>query len=256
MGFSWKSLLPIAGAVAAPFTGGASLGLTAGLGGALKSALPGIIGGVASGIAGGAQKGREAQNTAAQDAAQFAQRENAAKESSLMGRAGLDLQQRGFTQQSQGDAYQKALKSALAMNMKDVTLDMPSRISKFNFSGGLRPSALGAEGKAAAGELNKQAMLKLMNGEKFDALPAYQGTAAPKYKGPGVLENLAGVAGLAGNTINTALGAQEDRGNLQKYIAAIEALTKQGQPQPSDGPGVPMVPPVVKRPVEPLAPSM
>lgn len=224
-----KGLLGAGGAIAAPFTGGASLAAT----------LPGIIGSVGSGIAGGLQKGREAENAAAQDAASFAQREAAAKEASLMNRAGLDLSQRGFAQQSQGDAYQKALKSALAMNLQDANIQLPSRITKFNITGGLRPSAIGAEGKAAATELNKQAMLKLMSGEKFDAMPAYQGTAAPAYRKPGVLENIAGIAGLAGNTVGSLGAANDDRAMYQKYIDAIKALTAgQGSRVPFAGDAV------------------
>ena len=209
-------ILGIAGGAAfAPFTGGASL-------------IPSLIsagGSVASGLAGGAQKGREAQNTAAQDAALFAQRENAAKENSLMGRAGLDLQQRGFGQQSQSDAYKKALMSALAMNMQDSQVSgVPKGIPVINFSGGMRPSAIGAEGKAAAGELQKQAMLKLMNGEKFDPLPAYQGTAAPVYKKPGLFENIMGGIGLGANAIS-GINAQNQQSDFQKKIMdAISSL--------------------------------
>lgn len=231
----WSKLLTVAAPIAAaPFTGGTSLAAM-GLGGAAKAALPGIIGAVGSGLAGGAQKGREAANAQAANAANFAQQENLNKFNAGMQGANLDLQQRAFGQQSQSDAYKKALAGALAMNLKDVNIDMPSRIPKFTISGGLRPSAIGEEGRAAGTELNKQAMLKLMNGEKFNALPTYQGTAAPTYKKPGLFENLAGVAGLAGNTINAAQGAAEDRGMYEKYIAAIEALTKGQQPQATPG---------------------
>lgn len=227
----WKTLLgTVAPIVAAPFTGGASLaGL--GLGGALKAAAPALIGGVASGLAGGMQKGREAENAANFNAAEFAQRENAMKEAAGMNRAQMDLARRGFSQQSQGDAYQKALKSALALNLKDASINLPSRIPKFNISGGLRPSAIGAEGQAAAGELNKQAMTKLMGGEQFDALPAYQGTAAPEYRKPGFLENLTGTIGLGAGAVNSALGAAEDRNNFQQYIDAIQKLSQQRQQQ-------------------------
>lgn len=233
-----QTLAGIGGAIAAPFTGGATLPLT--FGSFMKQAAPGLIGSVASGLAGGAQKGREGQNNNAIQQALFAQQENQNKYRAGVENAGIDLERRKFAQGSQSDAYKKAIQSALGMNLQDAHVNRPKGVPNISYSGGLRPSALGAEGRAASSELNKQAMLKLMNGEKFDELPQYQGTAAPTYKGPGAFENIMGTVGLGANSLNTAMGAAEDRSAMQKYIDAITELMKQQPASRLPGEQLPM----------------
>lgn len=227
-----------AGAASPALAGALGLsGGTAALGGAAATAGSSLLGKiskglgavapVASGIAAGQQKGREATNTAAQDAANFKLKESGQNEAGLENRAQLDLKQREDARTGQGDAYKKALQSALAMNMQDAKISgLDPSIPMVHFSGGARPSAIGAEGKAAAGALNKQAMERLLAGEKFDALPALERTGAPEFKQPGALENIAGGVGMAGNAISSVNAANEQKTYQQKILDAIESITK------------------------------
>lgn len=241
MGF-WSGLgtaLKTAGSLAplamAPFTGGASLalapasGMLGKIGGAVKG-ISEIAGPLASGIASGQQKGREATNTAAQDAALFKLKESGQNENALENRADLDLKRRGDTRTAQSDSYKKALNSALAMNMKDVSLSgLDPSIPKVSFGGGARPSAIGQEGRDAAGVMNKQAMGQLMNPEAFADMPAIERTAAPEFKQPGMLENIAGGIGMGANAINGVNAQNEQKTMQQKLLDAIEAISGTGK---------------------------
>lgn len=233
MGF-WSTLGKIGkgalGLAAAPATGGASL----------IPMIADVAGSVGSSLASGAQKGRETQNVAAQDKAGFQLAERKAAEDALMGRQDLDLKQRGFKRDAQTDAYRKALQGALGKNVQDVSLSMPAGIPKFSFGGGLRPSALGQEGRDAATELNRQAMQALMAGESFDTLPGIERTAAPEYKKPGFWENTLGAIGTAGTAIGGANAAAEGRSQQERIAKAIEELSK----GPAQLPGTQFPPPL------------
>ena len=112
-------------------------------------------------------------------------------------RIDYQLKQQDAARTAQTDAYNKALRSAMAMNFTPTFIDR----SKFKSPGiadihfTTPAMRLGAEGKAAAEELNRQAMLSLMNPPDKEPLPTY---TAPELSTPteaGFWEKLAGPVG-------------------------------------------------------------
>lgn len=209
MGF-WSTLAKIGGAAAA--IGGAAF-----TGGSTLAALPGILsagGAVASGMASGAAKNRgEQADTNMQNAQlQTSQAAQAANNEIQRGQLALDRQAADRTTQS--DAYLKALRSALAMNMGDAKFSRngySSPVANVTFAGGARPSALGMEGKAAAELLNRQAMLQLMDGNTHEEVKPYQAPAPAEMPKAGFWEKLAGPVGL-GLTVAGNLSGARDNG--------------------------------------------
>lgn len=184
---------------------------------------------LASGLAGAAQSGREADNAAASGTANFEADQAGAANRDVLDRADLDLKRRLDARLGQSDAYEKAIQGALGKNIQDVHMDRPSGIPNISFTGGSRPSAIGPEGRAAASELNKQAMLKLMSGESYDPLPAFERVNAPEYKKPGLFENVAGAAGMAGQSYFGAKDAAEQSSYQRRILEAIESMSRGGR---------------------------
>lgn len=240
----------VAGTTAAGL--GAKAGLMSTIGKSLSGAgtvgkIAGVAGPLASGIAASAQKGREATNAAAADAAAFKLKESQDNETNLQNRAGLDLKQRQFGMDSNNNAFKNAMRSAVAKNVQDVSYAAPPGVTIPTVSGGLRPSAMGQEGRDAAGVMNSQAMLSLMNGEKFDALPPLERTAPATYKSAGALENIAGTIGMGAGAINGA-NAQTSQQTMQQKI--MDAIAKLSGPQAPAGPvRTSTVPPPQRAPV-------
>lgn len=189
----------------------------------------------AGGVSRGMQSGREAENAAANEAMRFALNEREGAEQALQGRGALDLRQREFAQGSQTDAFKKALSSAILKNLQDVSVNRPQGVPTIAFKGGLRPSAMGTEGREAASLMNKLAMEKLASGEKFAALPPIQRLQAPEYKKPGFWENFLGGAGAVGNAISGAQSMQDQNDFRKRIEEAIAALTnKKSAINPAD----------------------
>jgi hypothetical protein len=220
-------------------------GLLSKIGKGLGAAAPAL-----SGLAAGTQKGREAENVARQDEGLFKLREARNAEDALQERAGLDLKQREFAQGSRKENYDLARRAALGKNMKDVTVGgVPKGVTPIKFMGGSRPSAFGAEGRAASDEMYRQAMAGLMGGEKFDKMPAIERIGAPEFKGAGVMENILGAGAMAGSAINDYGAAKEQRSFQDRIAQAIEALSQGGtKPQVASAGGGIGVTPFVKPP--------
>jgi hypothetical protein len=102
----------------------------------------------------------------------------------------------------------QAARGGLQANVQDLTIGRPagSTIPRFEHAGGLRPSAIGPEGRQAGAELQRQALLALMGGDEAN-MPAYQttGDIQSTLKKPGLRENILGGVGL-GTSILGALG--------------------------------------------------
>ena len=168
----------------------------------------------------------------AHDSAQDAEFQNA---NAVTNQQQLALQQKEFTEKALTGRYNQAMQGAAAMNMQDVKASRPKGIPNISFSGGLRPTAFGAEGKAAGAELNRQAMLRMMQGDKFDPM------TAPKMLGQ----------------FQTAALPQETA--VDKMLAAISmggafgGMLPDGTPAPAPGMALPGVPPVpgAAAPVDP-----
>lgn len=228
MGF-WSTLANIGkiggGIVGAPFTGGASL----------ASLLPMGLD-IAGSLARGKETGRENQNAAAFNEAQFRQQEAARKENALQGRAGLDLKRREQGRDFENQAFRNALLGAYGKNVQDVSMVRPKGIPTMSFTGGSRPSALGAEGRTAADAMYRKAMEHVLTGENYADLPGIESVAAPKYKGPGALENILGIAGAAGGTMNRVKAQQQAEQQSQFFR---DLMSKMNGPQDGDMAGLP-----------------
>lgn len=207
------SFIPVVGPVA-------GAGLKALSGKALLSAGLNAAGSVASGM----EKGREGENNAALERAMLEREILRDKENAHMGRADLELKQKSHALDARGTNYKDAMRSALAKNITDVSIDAPG-VKKMAFSGGLRPSAMGVEGRAAADAMNRQSMEALLKGETFTPLPAVASAALPQYKKPGFFENLLGAGGAVGSAINQARAtssADATNASLQQILARLK----------------------------------
>jgi hypothetical protein len=59
-------------------------------------------------------------------------------------------------------------------NVQDASIDMPGHIPKINVSGGLRPSLLGPNARAAGAGMSTQALQALMTGSDVPEMPDFQ----------------------------------------------------------------------------------
>ncbi len=131
------------GAVAGGGLGGGVLGALGKFGGMASD-----IGSVASGAAGGMAAGRRADADANMRA------------TSLNNQAQLGAAQ--FNRDQPSVRTNQVARGDVMHTMQDAPLTGDARIDKFS-GGGLRPSAFGADSRAAGAEMSRQAMGKLMN---------------------------------------------------------------------------------------------
>jgi hypothetical protein len=94
-------------------------------------------------------------------------------------------------------AHQVALGDLLA-NLKDVNIQAPSGIRMGNITGGLRPSVLGENSRAAGAELSRDSLQKLLDGESFDPIQMLQAPTATATPQAGKAEKLFGLLGTLG----------------------------------------------------------
>lgn len=116
-------------------------------------------------------------------------------------RAKLMMEQQAQQREAETLAYRNALKSALAMNMTDASFDRPQGIPVLRFNGGARPSAIGQQGRDAAGLMNNIAMRRLMEPEKtyeMSPLEEFQQSDVPE---AGFWEKIAGPVSLGATAI-------------------------------------------------------
>jgi hypothetical protein len=154
------------------------------------------------------------------------------EESSAQGRARIEMDQKESSRDALNDAYKNALRSSLAMNMQDSMVGgLPKGVPNISFGGGARPSAIGAEGKAAAGALNASAMRSLMNPESLTPMAKQRHFSATPMKEAGLMENALGVAGMVGNGVDQYKARQQGEQNdtlVQRLIASMR--NQQGAP--------------------------
>lgn len=79
-----------------------------------------------------------------------------------LNRGKLELEQRQFQLTAPDIRMRQVMRGDLLANAKDVNLEMPSDVPEFNFTGGLKPSALGPNSRAFGRELSRQALLNQM----------------------------------------------------------------------------------------------
>lgn len=128
-------------------------------------------------------------------------------------------------------AYKNALVSALAKNIQDYSVERPNGVPTVHATGGLRPSAIGPEGRAAATEMNGQAMRQLMSAKPYNALP-------DDLNGNGV-DTVLGTFGTVGKAIQGLSTAGKQNGIadlIAEYLKKARPPTAAPQTPPFVGP--------------------
>lgn len=111
----------------------------------------------------------------------------------------------------QAEAHRNAMIGALGKNVQDVNIERPAGIPTAHVTGGLRPSAMGVEGRAAAAADYDAGMKTLTH------LPS------PK---AGTMENILGTAGAIGAGVRQAQTSNQTSSIVQRLLeqqAAAEA---------------------------------
>lgn len=147
--------------------------------------------------------------------------------------AQIEMEQKEAQRTALNDAYKNALRSSLALNMKDASLPFSTG------SGGARPSAIGEQGKQAAELMNAKALTELMDPTQLTKLPmpdAYSLTDLPKQSG---LDTALGIAGTVGNVL-TQQQQRTDATKQNDLIAQLLADTKAQVNKPTVGASTPM----------------
>lgn len=206
MGF-WSNIGKVlsvgGGLAAAPFTGGASL---------LPTILEGagaVVGGM--GNAATANRGEQDRTNLTRD--QIGLSAANSFENALQNRARLEIDQRQEGRDAEKAAYLNALKSALAMNMQDAHFDrsgFKTNVPNISFSGGARPSAIGAQGREAAALLNNSSLQKLMAPQPTTELPAAERYQMHEPSKASFWEKLAGPLGMGLTIAGKVAGMKSD----------------------------------------------
>lgn len=189
--------------IGAPFTGGASLlGLSAGSAAALGAGISGV----------GQVLGAGAANSKA------GRTNDALTNTTLNSRNNADaLAAAKFNMDAPSARFGQVVKGDLANNVQDVGETGSGR--DLQFTGGVRPSALGPASHQAASEMQRQALMKLMSGG--DQLTPAQTTM----ERPDLMEKIGGVAG----TVGGILGALQ-----QPKIATMGNVYRKNADEPND----------------------
>lgn len=210
-----SNLLKIGGVVAAPFSGGASLGLTMGGGILDKLGKAGKIGQATAPILGSAAQSR-ANAKALQERNQLG-RDNInldaarSKESSILNRANLDLDQRKFGLAAPGQRLDTGVRGSMVSNAHNITvgsggpLTLPSgkTINPIHFGGMGPDDLLSPEARQLGDQVTHDMLLQQMGGDKFAPLPdvSFPGATPPPK------DTFTDKALGTGSTIGSILGA-------------------------------------------------
>jgi hypothetical protein len=191
-------------------------------GGWIQAALmgAGLLGKVFGGQAKGAADGRMAQAKLQGDQDALRTQQYGIGQNAQMQAGNLDLSRKNFSEDARGGRAKQAMIGDLLSRLQDVNISVPG-IQTASVTGGLRPSAMSESGRAAGSLLNQQALLKMLEGDKFsggEILKQPGVTALPQpskwEKLAGILGNvgtLAGAAGQAGQMFNGSTGWKEGR---------------------------------------------
>lgn len=157
--------------------------------------------GLASNYAAGRQQSKQHAAQFAQGQNQQALQQNQQQNNVLLQMAQIELLRKQMQEQNRvGRAQQTAIGDALA-NVQDARIDAPSHITRFNVSGGLRPSALGPNARMAGQELSAQALNALQRGDAFMPInPAGPVDLNANMPGPdSTFDKIMALAGTVGN---------------------------------------------------------
>lgn len=201
-----SSLLKLGGAVAAPFTGGASLAATAA--GGLFDNLGKTAGSAAQGAAGGRQI--DTQNILTQDALRNSQ--YGTQQGAEMNAGQLDLQRKNFTEDARGGRAKQALiASLLGGGFQPTSINVPG-VKSATMTGGLAESLKAPGSQQAMQELMRQALDAQLaggqpGGEVFTGGKVLPPPPLSKLPQAGKLENILGGVGLGSSLLGTILAS-------------------------------------------------
>lgn len=202
MGF-WSNFGKYAGmagaAVAAPFSGGASLAAMPALSqiGTIAGAVAPVIGGLAEGRSQGKQQ--EAINT----------------RQALLDEFRSKIEANKLAAERPELRAEQARKGDLLANVQDVGVNASPEVMKHlvSFTGGKRPSALGPNAREAGRLMSDQALGYLKNGEDLPTAPSAEAMLAPTKSG--VLDKILGAAGPAMSLLGTVPPVARTMGGTQ-----------------------------------------
>lgn len=157
--------------------------------GAIIAAAAPYVGKALSGASKGSEQSRRQDDQSAMYRDRNAADAIAEYERAQQARAKLEMEQRAFDAKSREAGFMGAMRGDAIRNWQPA--NRPGGVANISFV--QRP---GAGGQAAAAEYERQAMLRLMNGEKFDELPALERFAPTAPKQASTWEKLAGMLGL------------------------------------------------------------
>jgi hypothetical protein len=196
-----SGLLKVGGAIAAPFTGGASLGLSA-LGG---------IGDIAGKAAGGAASGREREAQLLMQQDQLRNSQFGTQQGAEMQAGNLDLNRKNFEEGARGGrAKQALLASLLGGGFQPTSIDVPG-IKKSTMTGGLAESLKSPGAQQAMQELMRQALAAQMQqgspqGEQFTGGAMLKPPTLNAMPKAGMLEKILGGVGVGGSILGSLAG--------------------------------------------------
>jgi phage-related tail protein len=158
--------------------------------------------------------------------------QNQGQNNVLLQMAQIELLRKQMQEQNRsGRAAQTAMGDVMA-NVQDAHVSAPSHIPRFEVSGGLRPSALGPNARAAGGALSNQALAALLEGDSFMPItPAGPINLDATMPEESTFDKWMGGIGAAGNVFQ----AMQQRQQLQQAQAprsfqdALQAYMQAGQ---------------------------
>jgi len=162
---------------------------------------------ILGGLAGGRAEGRQAETANLQDQTRLeALIQNQIAQQRLQ-HAGLGAQRAQFERDSPDVRFQQALRGNLAANVQDVGVQLPEHLKPYQiqFTGGLRPSALGAGGRNVGQQLAQLAASRLGR-DTFETPNLPGAPTVPRLPQANFLDKLLGVAGPVTGLIG-AVGA-------------------------------------------------
>lgn len=244
MGF--LSVLGKIGKVAGVGAAGLATALT---GGAASPALMATLGGISAGgstlgaLADARAQGKAVQGQANQSQDAIGLQAHTAQQNALLAAAQqheqamkdagtLDLEQKNYALSAPGQKLSNAIRGGAASRIQDVTANRPDGIPNISFKGGLRPSLIGPAGREAGGEMERQALMSMMNPETMSALPTSGATVMDEFKQTplpkaGLLDKILGAAGTVGGIGTGVMNAQDA---ISKILGQARAKPFAGAP--------------------------
>jgi hypothetical protein len=225
----------------------------------LLAMLPSLIGAggsIASGILGGKAKGQTAEQNAQQSIDQLRNDQYRTQQGAELSRsnqanemaqfiANLAMQQRAYADQAPQMRANQVARGNLMANMQDVSASHP-RANVVHFSGGMRPSALGPQGRAAGAQLGNDAMARLMKGDQFDPVQ----TTLPNMLTPPQIQTQVPKSSFMDKLLGgVAIGGAATQSLLPQLLSILSRPKSDGYPTT---PGMPEVPSWGTQPVEPM----